>query len=305
VSEKEEVSYEEFLRAKQVAKAPVGFPPTFLPDVLKGFQKYLCEWSLNLGRAAIYADCGLGKSILSLVHAQNVVERTNKPVLILAPLAVSRQFVQEGKKFSVPCKQTQDGTVHKGINVTNYERISNYNPEDFAGVVADEAGILKNSDGKTRRLVTDFMEKIKYRLLGTATPAPNDYMELGTSSEALGVMPYRNMLAMFFVNDGKSTQQWRLKGHAKTRFWQWMATWARAVRKPSDLGFDDEGYDLPELEIEQHLLPSGKKGVGLLPYEAKTLSELREERHRTLHSRCRKVADLCPPDRPALSRMWR
>jgi hypothetical protein len=291
--------YKEFLNRKRRERTASGIEPTFLPDVLKGFQRYLCEWSIRLGRSAVFADCGLGKSLVSLVVAENFVRHTNRPALILAPLAVSRQFVKEGEKFGIKCRQTQDGTIRKGINVTNYERLENFNPEDISCVVGDEIGCVKNADGKTKRRVADFMASVPYRLIGSATPAPNDHMELGNSSEVLGVMPYRNVLAQFFTNQGDDTQQWVLKGHARTRFWQWMATWARAVAHPRDLGYDDAGYDLPELSIHYELIPSGKS-YGLTPYVARTLDEQREERMRTLKQRCRRVAEIIPKDRPAI-----
>lgn len=299
-TEEEMNDYDEFIANKRKVRRARGIKPTFLPDCLKPFQRFLCEWALLKGRAALFEGCGLGKSLQSLVCAENAVRQHNRPVLILAPLAVSRQFVEEGKKFDVPCKQTQDGTVYKGINVTNYERIENYNPEDFCMVVMDEESCIKNADGKLRRKVTDFVQRVPYRLAGTATPAPNDYMELGTASEALGYMPYRQMLAMFFVNGEDSVQQWVLKGHAKIRFWQWVATWARALRTPSDLGFSDDGYILPPLNVTHHTIPSGRRGSGLLPYVAKTLDEQRVERIRTLKQRCELAAELLPKDKQGI-----
>ena len=185
--------------------------------------------------------------------------------------------------------------------VTNYHRLKNFRPEDFVGVVVDESSCLKNFESVYKKEITEFIGKIKYRLLCTATPSPNDFMELGTSSEALGEMTRNQMLAMFFTNDGENTQQWNLKGHAKTRFWQWMATWARAARKPSDLGFEDGDFILPELKIHQHILPSiDGKMDGFFPYVARTLDEQRAERTRTLKIRCEKVASLIPKNRPAL-----
>lgn len=293
-------SYEKFLKTKTPADKELGFTPVWMPDFLFPFQTYLDNWAIRKGRAAIFAECGLGKTPLQLVFSQNVVEYTNRRVLVVAPLAVSPQTILEGKKFGITVKRTKQGELHKGIIITNYERLWRYNPDDFEAIVFDESGILKNFDGKTRKLATDFAAKVKYRLLCTATPAPNDYMELGCSSEALGIMGYASMLGMFFTNDGDTTQQWRLKGHAKKRFWQWMSSWARAVRKPSDLGFKDDGFILPELKILHHVLPT-KLRVGFFPKMAKTLTEQRAERKRTLIPRCEKVASLLPKNRPGIA----
>lgn len=289
--------YQTFLKSKRLRKQEKGFAPLWLPDFLFDFQRHLCDWAIRIGRGAIFADCGLGKTPMALVWAENVVRKTNKPVLILAPLAVSHQFVREGEKFGIEVNRTQDGGVKKGINVTNYQRLHYFSAGDVGGVVCDESAILKNFDGKLRRQITDFLQKVPYRLLCTATPAPNDFMELGTSSEALGVMKYGQMLGMFFVNDGKTTQKWSLKGHAKRKFWQWMGTWARAVRMPSDLGFDDDGFILPELITRQHTIASLATN-GFFPTQAKTLNDQRAERKRTLNERCEKVAEIIPKDRP-------
>ena len=289
-------AYQDFLASKRGQEQLHGFSPNFMPDFLFDFQSHLTDWVIRKGRAALFEDCGLGKTPQQLVWAENVVRKTNKPVLILTPLAVSAQTIREGEKFGIECKRSQTGKVWKGINVTNYERLHYFDAKDFAGVVADESSILKNYDGKMRRYITDFLHQVDYCLLCSATPAPNDYMELGTSSEALGEMNYSRMLGMFFVNDGKTTQKWSLKGHAKKRFWQWMSGWARAIRKPSDLGFDDEKFNLPELKMEQHLIPSLPPKFGFLPLEAKTLNEQRAERKQTLQPRCEKVAEVIPED---------
>lgn len=294
--------YVKFLKSKGKRSRGDSVPASFLPDVMKGFQSHLTDWALRTGRAALLADCGLGKGLMSLVWCENVLRHGTKGrTLILAPLAVSQQFAREAVKFGLKCHVTQDGGLKKGVNVTNYERLKNYRPEDFDGVVCDESSILKNQDGKTRRGITDFLQGVNHRLLCTATPAPNDFMELGTSSEALGNMSYGQMLGMFFTNDGESTQQWRLKGHAKTRFWQWIATWARACRRPSDLGFDDSGYDLPPLNINRHVLRNTtKRRGGLLPYVARTLDKQRSVCKETLKERCGRVAELVPKDRQCI-----
>ena len=294
-------AYREFLKTKRLRRMDKGFDPLWIPDFLFDFQKHLCEWAVRTGRAGLFEDCGLGKTPQQLVWAENVVRKTNKRVLILTPLAVTRQTVREGKKFGIECTVSRDGKPKGKITVTNYEQLSKFDLSDYVGVVADESSILKNFDGKRRRQITDFLREVPYRLLCTATPAPNDFMELGTSSEALGVMKRGQMLGMFFVNDGEGAQKWSLKGHAKTKFWQWMGTWARAVRMPSDLGFDDGDFVLPKLIMKQYEVPSKVPNGRLLCAVAETLNEQRAERKRTLETRCEKVAELVPKDRPFIA----
>jgi hypothetical protein len=249
--------YLSFLDYKTHRGAEHGFAPVWVPDFLFDFQRELVEWSLRTGRAAILADCGLGKTPMELVWAENVARKTGGKVLILAPLAVSHQIVREAEKFGVGVTRSHDGTAHRGITVTNYERLALFNPADFAGVVCDESSILKSFDGARRTEITAFMRKTPYRLLATATAAPNDYIELGTSSEALGYLGHMDMLNRFFKNDLNNSAngrmrgeviKWRFKGHAELPFWRWVCSWARAVRKPSDLGFDDGQFILPPLE---------------------------------------------------------
>lgn len=288
-----------------------GFTPIWMPDFLFPFQSFLVEWALHKGRGAILADCGLGKSIQELIWAENVVRHTNKNVLILNPLAVSYQTVREGEKFGVEAKQSRDGKPHRGITVTNYEKLHLFDWQDFCGVVADESSILKNFSGKYRAEITEFMRKLPYRLLGTATAAPNDYIELGTSSEALGELGYTDMLTRFFKNDQHTIKptvyrhrgqdfskleernKWRFKGHAEIPFWRWVSSWARAIRKPSDLGFDDDGFILPPLTEHEHLIIAESLPDGMLfALPAVGLSEQREERRRTIQERCEKAAEL-------------
>jgi len=292
--------YAAFLKHKSVQGRRHGFAPTFLPDCLFDFQKYLAEWSIRQGWAAALADCGLGKTLLSLVWSENVVRHTNSNILIATPLAVGRQFVQEAERFGMIAHRVKGGALHRGINVTNYEQLHHYRPTDFQGFVGDELSCIKNFDGKTRRVVTEFMTKVPYRLGCTATPAPNDHMEIGSLSEALGIMPRGQMLGMFFTNGGEDTQHWALKGHARTRFWEWMSGWARAVRLPSDLGYADGAFILPELVAERVVLPNDFRN-GFFPYQANTLAEQREEKKRTAERRCQKVAELLPRDRPVLA----
>jgi len=277
----------------------MGFDPVFLPDWMFDFQEHLTGWALRKGRSAMFADCGLGKGPMQLVWAENMVQKFNRPVIIFAPLAVSHQFVREGERFGIEVHRTSSGEVHPGINVTNYERMEKYDPRDFSAVSCDESGVIKHYDTKTRCMVTDFMSGLDYRLLCTATPAPNDFMELGTSSEALGVMERGRMLGTFFTHCGKSTQQWELKGHAQRAYWRWVAGWARALRKPSDLGFSDGDYNLPPLMIEKYLVPSARKGKGFFNF-AKSRDEQLAERRDSIRSRCQKVAELVPDDRPCV-----
>lgn len=283
-----------------------GFNPVFMPDYLFGFQKKLVEWSLIKGRSAAFADCGLGKSIMELVWSVNVIKKTKGKVLLITPIAVGSQMIREAEKFGIPdVGRSKDGTIEHGITITNYERLHYFNPNDFTGVVLDESSILKNFKGHIKHELNIFMRKIKYRLLATATAAPNDFIELGTSSESLGYLGYMDMLSQFFKNDqnncatnrrGRFTEatKWRLKGHAHKSFWRWITSWARAVRKPSDMGFDDKGFDLPKLiENEHEIRVSRKPTEGeMFTFPAVGLKEVRDERRATIKDRCEKAADI-------------
>jgi len=304
-------AYAEFLESKAQIGTRHGFDPVWMPAFLFDFQSALVEWATVQGRCAIFADCGLGKTPMQLVWAENVVRKENRPVLIATPLAVSHQVVREAEKFGVDCVRVQDGIVPHGarVVVTNYERIERFNPEDFSGMVCDESSILKNFNGVRRSVVTEFMRRLPYRLLCTATAAPNDYIELGTSSEALGEMGNADMLSRFFKNDQNNSSHrtlhrtrfghaepgsvWRFRGHAEQPFWRWVCSWARAVRKPSDIGFSDERFELPPLEEVEHLVRAHRPADGMLfEMPAVGLHEQREERRRTLRERCERVAGL-------------
>lgn len=305
-------SFAAFLERKTQLATRDGFRPSFLPDWLIDFQSHLCDWSVQQGRGAIFADCGMGKTPMQLVWAENVVRHTNRPVLILTPLAVSSQTVREAtEKFGVEARRSADGKVRPGINVANYERLHYFDPNDFAGVVCDESSILKDFGGVRRQQITDFMRKMRYRLLCTATAAPNDFHELGTSSEALGYLGYMDMLGRFFRNDqgnastGRgylgSSNKWRLKGHAEEGFWRWVCSWARAIRKPSDYGFDDGRFVLPDLIQNEHIVSAARPPDGmLLSLPATNLREQQEEARRTITERCEMVAELVDHGRPAL-----
>lgn len=297
------MKYEEFIFGKSQLSARNGFEPKFMPDFLFDFQKALVDFAITTGRSAILADCGLGKTPMGLTWGENVVRHTNGNVLILTPPAVGAQMVEEAEKFGIEAKRSrEDGTVHRGITITNYEQLHKFNPDDFAGVVCDESSILKSFDGRRRSEVTAFMRKIPYRLLETATAAPNDYIELGTSSEALGYLGHMDMLAKFFKNDLNNCAngrmrgeviKWRFKGHAETPFWRWVCSWARAMRKPSDLGFDDARFILPSLHEHEHLVNAETLADGMLfALPAVGLREQREERNRTIRERCEMVANL-------------
>ena len=297
--------YADFLSAKTQLSDGCGFDPVFMPDFLFPFQRDLVEWSVKMGRCAIFADCGLGKTPMQLVWAENVKRFTGKPVLIVTPLAVGQQTIREGEKFGIECVRSSDGSVKAGITVTNYERLHHFNTEDFAGVVCDESSILKNFDGATKALVTEFLRMRPYRLLCTATAAPNDYIELGTAAEALGQIGFMDMLNRFFKNDsntidtkrhyvahGGMAPKWRFKKHAEQPFWRWVTSWARALRSPSDLGYSNDGFILPPLIERETIIENCEPLPGeLFPKVAIGLKEQRVERRMTINRRCEIVAE--------------
>ncbi|TAL82044.1 MAG: helicase [Candidimonas sp.] len=295
--------YEDFLRQKAQVDQYAGFEPVFMPSCLFDFQAAMTDWSVRMGRAALFEDCGLGKTVQELVWADNVVRKTNGNVMFNTPLAVGIQVAREAEKFGIEVHVSRDGQVRRGINIVNYERLHLFSPNDFVGHVGDESSILKNYAGTRRAQITNFTRKLKYRLLASATAAPNDYIELGTSSEALGYLGHMDMLNRFFKNDlGNSStgrgfmgkqNAWRFKGHAEIPFWRWVCSWARALRKPSDLGFSDEGFVLPPLEEVEHLVETNILSEGMLfALPAADIHEKRDEQHRTVRERCEKVADL-------------
>lgn len=304
-------TYADFLKNKAQIGRNSGFKPTFIPSFLFDFQKSLVEWAIEKGRAGMFADCGLGKTPMQLVWAQNMVEHTNKPGLILTPLSVGAQTIREGEKFGIECKQSKNGKVAAPITITNYQQLHKFNWREFAWVACDESSILKNFDGELKQQITEFMRKLPYRSLWTATAAPNDYIELGTSSEALGEMGFMDMLNMFFKqdsrinfaatarleNDGRASiggfGKYRFRGHAQQDFWRWVCSWARACRKPSDIGFSDKGYILPELKTVEHVIKCRTANPDFLfDMPAIGLSEQRSERRRTIQERCEKAAAL-------------
>lgn len=294
--------YGEFLESKRQAGADKGFEPVWIPDFLFPFQKSLVEWSVRRGRSALFADCGLGKTPMQLVWAENVARKTGGRVLILTPLAVSAQTIREAGKFHVEAHLSREGALPGNIIITNYQRLHHFNPADFQGVVCDESSILKSFNGATKHDITVFMRKVPYRLLCSATAAPNDYTELGTSSEALGYMGHMDMLNKFFKNDQNNSSvgrhygsivKWRFKGHAEVPFWKWVCSWARACRRPSDMGFDDDRFTLPALTEHEHIVEDSTPRSGMLfSLPAYSLAEQREERRNTIKERCEQVAGM-------------
>ncbi len=290
--------YESFLRSKRLVCAPVGITdPVELHPSLFPFQVDVVRWALKRGRAALFEECGLGKSRQALEWARVVAEHTGKPVLILTPLAVAAQFVREGAAINIDvahCREAAD--VTSGINVTNYERMDRFDPSMFGGVVLDESSILKAHDSKTRAALIEAFQRTPFRLACTATPAPNDHIELGNHAEFLGVMTQSEMLSMFFVHDGGETQKWRLKGHAERDFWRWVCSWAVCISKPGDLGYSNEGYDLPALTLHEHVIDvddAMARSAGLLfAFEAKTLGEQRAARKASLAARVARAAEI-------------
>lgn len=295
--------YAAFLASKAQLANTGGFEPAGLPDHLFDYQRELVAWAVRQGRGALFADCGLGKTPMSLAWAEQVHNHTGRPVLILTPLAVGFQIVSEAAKFGHDAALSRDGSIPAPITVTNYEQLSKFDPDDFAGVVCDESSAIKSFDGQRRAEVTEFMRRVQYRLLGTATAAPNDYVELGTSSEALGHLGHMDMLSRFFTNKNRSVSsrgrsmggdsiEWRLKGHAEGPFWQWVASWARAIRRPSDFGFSNAGHILPELIVREHIVEARRPAEGtLFDVPAHGLQEEREENRRTLTERCEAAAE--------------
>lgn len=295
------MEYQEFINTKQFNNTYNGIDVDNLDHNLYDFQITLTTWALKKGQSAIFADCGLGKTPIQLVWAEKLVKHYNKPVLILTPLAVSQQTIREGSKFGIEVTRSKDGKQVSDITVTNYESLHYFNPSDFIGIVCDESSILKSFDGVRKGQITEFMKKVPFRLLCTATAAPNDYIELGTSSEALGELGYTDMLTRFFVNNQNTVKsmggrwserdQWRFKGHAEKPFWQWVSSWARAMRKPSDLGFNDNGFILPPVEEIHTKIQANLPRPGMLfDIPAVGLREEHEVRRRTIQERCETAA---------------
>ena len=290
------MSYQEFLSSKRLVVQPSGIdvPTNTINQSLFDFQQDIVRWALRKGSAAVFAGTGLGKTAMQLEWARHIHENTGNDVLVLAPLAVAEQTVREGRKFNIIAKycHSQDD-VEPGITVTNYERLHRFNTDHFGAVVLDESSILKAYDGSTRTLITESFASTPYKLACTATPAPNDYMELGNHAEFLGVMSRAEMLSMFFVHDGGETQKWRLKGHAETEFWRWVCSWAVMLTNPYDLGYDGSAFDLPSLTYHRHVIESQHAPEGyLFPVEGRTLNEQRAARKASLPERVARCAEI-------------
>jgi len=298
------MNYEEFLKNKSQLSQDFGIKPTFIPDKLFDFQKYVTEYAIKKGRCAVFLDTGLGKTIIELVVAKNYIHKFNKPVLIITPLAVAFQFIREAEKFDIDdIEYSKDGNYKSKIVVCNYERLDKFNSNDFDCVILDESSILKNFKGAIKQQVTTFLKKVKYRYLFTATPSPNDFIELGTSSEALGYMGYTDMLTKFFTNNEDTINpmnigtKWILKGHAKESFFKWVSSWSISMRKPSDLRFDDSRFILPELIVNYHSIKNLENMVidgqhQMFNMIARRLTEVREEQRLTIDQRCERAVEL-------------
>mgnify|MGYP007071568511 CR=1 FL=1 len=285
--------YRAFLIGKQRPTLIQGFQHGEWAVRLYEFQRSIVARAITLGRAAIFADCGLGKTPMQLEWADQVHRQTGRPVLILAPLAVAEQTASEGRKFGVHvdvCRRQSD--CGAGVNVANYEMLQHFDAGCFAGIVLDESSILKAYEGKMRRDITDFGRRIQYRLACTATPAPNDWTEIINHAEFLGVMSGKEIIATYFIQDGNTTQKYRLKRHAVKDFWAWVASWAIAIRKPSDLGFDDGGFTLPPIRVYQHTVDSQITDGMLFPVLANTLQGRRLARRESLDDRVKEAAAL-------------
>jgi hypothetical protein len=290
--------YLKFLESKKHTQVDFGIKPNYIPEAMFDYQKHVAQYAIKKGRCAVFLDTGLGKTIIELVIAKNYIQETNKPVLIITPLAVAFQFIKEAEKFGIDdISYSKDGNFKTKIVVCNYERLEHFNSIDFDCVILDESSILKNFDGAIKQQVTTFLKKIKYRFLFTATPSPNDFIELGTSSEALGYLGYTDMLTKFFKNNGNSIDirhagcEWYLKPHAEKDFWRWIASWSISMRKPSDLGYSDELHNLPELKEvetiirnENPLAINGQHSLFALP--AQNFFEIKAEVRSTINHRC-------------------
>lgn len=297
--------YESFIASKGFADVPTGFDCDVPIGPLFDFQAACVKWALKRGRAALFEDTGLGKTLQQVTWARYVCEHTGGNVIIAAPLCVAQQTVEEAASFGIAIKYCRcDADVESGITITNYEMLEHFDLESFVGVVLDESSILKSVNGKTRQFITDAFRRTPYKLSCTATPSPNDWMELGNQAEFLGVMTAVEMLSTFFTHDGGDTGKWRLKGHGKVKFWEWMATWAICIRNPADLGFDGSRYVLPPLNLVEHVVESGELLPGqLFPVVAQSLTERRQAKRGSMNSRLELAARLAN-DRGAPCIVW-
>lgn len=288
------MDYIDFIKSKQQADLPTGFECSNVGKDLFDFQQAIVKWALKRGRAAIFADTGMGKTAMQTTWAQRVHEHTDGNVLLVAPLCVAQQTVEEAAKFGIAvryCRSQDD--VRDGLTITNYEMLDKFDLDSFVGVVLDESSILKSHTSKTRDAIINGFRMTPYKLSCTATPSPNDFIELGNQSQFLGVMNQQEMLATFFTHDGGDTSKWRLKGHGRVKFWEWMATWAICVRNPADLGFDGSRYILPALNVTEHVVECGDLAEGqLFASVAQSLSERREAKRNSMQQRIELAASI-------------
>jgi len=298
------IDYDEFVRGKRRCEVATGHAPNELNEHLFDFQHAIVSWAVRRGRAAIFADTGLGKTLMQLSWADEVASHTNGVVVVLAPLAVSEQTIEQGATFGIEVKRIPAGEspTEPGIWITNYERINAINFASLDGIVLDESSILKSHNGKTRTAIIEACQSIPYRLSCTATPSPNDFEELGNQCEFLGVMTRTEMLATYFINDAGDTGTWILKGWGQSRFWEWMGTWAVVLRSPADLGFDGSRYDLPALTYHEHVVQTDALGDELFSRPAMTMMERRKAQRDSIEARCNALADIvnAEPDEPWL-----
>ena len=297
-------AYRKFIAARAVQPVRGGFYPHPINPAAKRHQETVLRFALERGRSAAFLDTGLGKSFIELEFARQCAEETGKPSLILTPLAVAGQMVREGQKFGIDTRQIREKSeVGAGIMVANYERLPKLDPDAFGAVVLDESSILKSYAGRTRAMIQDAFADHRFKLAATATPSPNDHTELGNHAEFLGVMRQQEMLSKWFINDtSTASQDWRLKGHAAGAFWQWVASWARCATLPSDLGGDDAGYVLPEIERHMHVISADRMtGVpdgSLFRVPEMSATSFHAEKRLTLRQRCELAAELATHDRP-------
>lgn len=296
--------YRDFIASRNRQSVLRGFKPKTLNDHMKHHQKVAVEFALERGSAALFLDTGLGKSLSELEWARQVADETKKPVLILTPLAVAGQMIREGQKFGIDARQIKEAAdVGAGVMVANYERLAKLDPDAFGGVVLDESSILKSFAGQTRNRLMDAFSNAKFKLAATATPSPNDHMELGNHAEFLGVMRQQEMLSQWFINDtSTASQDWRLKGHAVDDFWQWVASWSRCATLPSDLGGEDAGYVLPEIDRKIHTVAADRmqdvdQGM-LFRIPEMSATSFHAEKRLTINERCEKAAELASHNEP-------
>lgn len=298
------MTYAELVASKRHSIGNCGIEARFIPDSLFDYQKYVLDYAVTKGRCAVFLDTGLGKTLIELSIGQNYARATNKPSLIITPLAVAFQFIREAQKFGIDdVEYSKDGKFSKKIVVCNYERLEYFRPEDFECVILDESSILKNFEGSIKNQVTRFLKRVNYRYLFTATPSPNDFIELGTSSEALGYMGYTDMLTKFFKNNEDTISpmnigtEWVLKGHARDAFFQWVSGWSISMRRPSDLGFSDEKHVLPDLKVIDHEVTNDHNMVSdgqilMFAQQARRLTDVRSEQKISTEKRCAKAVEL-------------